>query len=210
MGLSTWAEWPMRTKGSTAVKGIIFTTFEEFVSDTFGPDLFEEILDDTELETKEPFVGPGTYPASDMMALVGTTIAKLGISLDDALTAFGSYSFPKLANGVPQLLEGLDSAQEFFLSLESVIHTEVRKLDPAANPARFTAEQTGDSTMLLHYESPLGLFALVAGFIDGVAAWYDESVIHEMVSTDGTNATFALTFPTALESQPESSTAGHA
>lgn len=181
------------------MKGIIFTTFEDFVTDSFGAEVFEDILDDTELETAEPFVGPGTYPASDLMALVGTTIAKLDISLDAALTAFGSYSFPKLAAGVPQLMVGLDTAQAFFVSLESVIHTEVRKLDPEANPARFTVEETSDSTLLLHYESPMGLFALVGGFIDGVAAWYSESVEHELVSTDGTNATFALTFRVPAE-----------
>lgn len=187
-----------------AVKGIIFTTFEDFVSDSFGADVFEEILDGTKLETSEPFVGPGTYPASDLMALVGTTIARLGIPLDDALAAFGTYSFPKLAKGVPQLMVGLNTAREFFLSLESVIHTEVRKLDPEANPARFTVEETGESTLLLHYESPLGLFALVSGFIDGVAAWYGESVQHELVSTDRTNATFALTFsrPTEVRATP--------
>lgn len=192
------------------MKGIIFTTFEQFVSDSFGPEVYEDILDETELQTTEPFVGPGTYPPGDLMALVGTTIAKLGISLDDALAAFGSYSFPKLASGVPQLMEELDSAQEFFLSLESVIHTEVRKLDPEANPARFTIEETSASTLLMHYESPLGLFALVSGFIDGVAAWYEQPVEHELVSTDGTNATFALTFPMAMTSLASSSTASRA
>jgi hypothetical protein len=143
------------------------------------------------------------------MALVGTTTTKLGISTDDALAAFGKYSFPKLANAVPQLMEGLETAQQFFISLESVIHTEVRKLDPEANPARFTVEVTGESTLLMHSESPLGLFALVAGFIDGVASWYDQPVLHEIVSTDGANATFALTFPAALQPEASPSAASH-
>lgn len=192
------------------MKGIIFTTFEAFVTDSFGADVFEDILDDTELVTTEPFVGPGTYPASDLIALVTTAVGKLGISVDDALAAFGQYSFPKLATAVPELMAGLHDAREFFAKLESVIHTEVRKLDPEANPARFRVERTGDSTMLLHYDSPLGLFALVGGFIDGVAEWYGESVLHEIVATDGTNATFALTFVEAVPAQaPVASAAGH-
>lgn len=178
------------------MKGIIFTTFEAFVTDTFGAEVYEDILDETDLITTEPFVGPGTYPEADLIALVTTAVNKLGISVDDALAAFGTYSFPKLAAAVPQLMEGLHDAREFFTKLESVIHTEVRKLDPEANPARFRVENTGDSTMLMHYDSPLGLFALVGGFIDGVGEWYGEQIIHEVVSTDGTNATFALTFAT--------------
>ncbi len=180
------------------MKGIIFTTFEAFVTDTFRADVYEDILDDTDLITTEPFVGPGTYPEADLIALVTTAVQKLGVSLDDALAAFGRYSFPKLAGAVPQLMEGLHDAREFFTKLESVIHTEVRKLDPEANPAQFRVEHTGDATMLLHYDSPLGLFALVGGFIDGVAEWYGEHVVHEVVSTDGTNATFALTFTPAI------------
>ncbi len=184
------------------MKGIIFTTFEAFVSDSFGEDVWEDIVDNTELVTNEPFVGPGTYPESDLIALVTTAVQTLGITLDEALAAFGAYSFPKLAEGVPQLMEGLGDARTFFVRLEAVIHTEVRKLDPEANPARFTVEETGDSTLLLNYESPLGLFALVGGFIDGVGAWYGEKIIHEVVSTDGTNATFALTFAEAVAAPP--------
>lgn len=176
------------------MKGTIFTTFEAFVSDTFGEDVYEDILDNTELETTEPIVGPGTYPAADLIALVTTAIGILEISLDTALIEFGKYAFPKLAGSIPDLMAGLPDAEGFFMGLESVIHTEVRKLDAEANPARFTPEQTDDG-MLLHYESPLGLFALVTGFIEGVASWYDEPIQHEMISSEGTNATFKLAFP---------------
>ena len=31
------------------MKGIIFTTFEAFITDSFGADVYEDILDDTEL-----------------------------------------------------------------------------------------------------------------------------------------------------------------
>lgn len=185
-------------EGGNQMKGTIFNTFEAFVSDTFGEDVYEDILDNTTLETTEPIVGPGTYPASDLIALVTTAIGVLDISLDTALIEFGKYAFPKLAQSIPDLMAGLHNAEGFFMGLESVIHTEVRKLDAEANPARFTPEKTGDG-MLLHYESSLGLFPLVTGFIEGVSAWYDEPIEHEMVSSDGTNATFKLTFPAAAD-----------
>lgn len=181
-------------EGGNPMKGTIFNTFEAFVSDTFGEEVYEDILDNTTLETSEPMVGPGTYPASDLIALVTTAIGILDISLETALIEFGKYAFPKLAQSIPDLMAGLHDAEDFFMGLESVIHTEVRKLDAEANPARFTPEKTADG-MLLHYESPLGLFPLVTGFIEGVSAWYDEPIDHEMISSDGTNATFKLAFP---------------
>lgn len=175
------------------MKGVIFNTFEDFISDTFGAEVYEDILDATELETAEPIIGPGTYPASDLMALVSTAIAQLDISLETALVEFGKYSFPKLAQSVPQLMAQLTDAESFFVGLERVIHTEVRKLDAEANPARFTTTDTDDG-LLLHYTSSLGLFSLVDGFVDGVAAWYDEPIEHTMLSSEGTDATFLLKF----------------
>lgn len=178
------------------MKGVIFNTFEAFICDTFGDEIYERILDETELETTEVIVGPGTYPAADLMALVGSAIRILDISLETALTEFGKYAFPRLAASIPDLMAELPDAESFFFGLESVIHTEVRKLDAEANPARFTPERVEDG-MVLHYESPLGLFPLVGGFIEGVAAWYDEPVRWEMVASEGTNASFHVQFGAA-------------
>ena len=41
------------------MKGVIFNLFEEFVCESFGDEVWEEILDSAELKTQEPFVGPG-------------------------------------------------------------------------------------------------------------------------------------------------------
>lgn len=177
------------------MKGAIFKAFEHFVVENYGEDMYEDIYDATDLETDEPFVGPGTYPATDLLALVTTTIGVLGISLDDALRAFGRHAFPALAESVSSLMEELDDPRTFLLNLESLIHTEVRKLDPEASPARFTVVEDSSTSIVLRYESPYGLFALVEGFFDGVADWYETTLRYEMLSTDGTNATFRVDLP---------------
>lgn len=177
------------------MKGAIFKVLEDFVETAYGPDAFDELLDETELETTEPFVGPGTYPATDLLALVGTAVEKHGIELDDLLRAFGRHAFPALAGSVPTLMEGFDDPHSFLLGLESVIHTEVRKLDPEANPARFTVTESGEDELTLHYESPFGLFAFVEGMFDGVSTWYGVPVEYELVATEGTNAVFRLRTP---------------
>ncbi len=177
------------------MKGAIFKLLEDFVVTNHGPDAFDDLLDETELETTEPFVGPGNYPAGDLLALVGTATQKYNVGVDDLLRAFGKHSFPALANSVPTLIEGMNDPVTFLLSLESVIHTEVRKLDRDASPARFTASQLSPTEVLLKYESPFGLFALVEGFLEGVADWYKTEVDYQIESTEGTNAVFKVRFP---------------
>jgi hypothetical protein len=184
------------------VKGAIFKMFEDFVESTYGPDAFEDLLDTTELITAEPFVGPGTYPPEDLMALVGTATSAHEIGVEELLRAFGRHAFPALASSVSSLLEGIDHPLTFLAHLESVIHTEVRKLDPKASPARFSVSEAGPTELLLHYRSPFGLFALVEGFLDGLGAWYEVPVEHERVSVDGSNATFRVRTATPVGSAP--------
>ncbi len=176
------------------MKGSVFQLFEKFVDDSFGEDAFDGLVDGCELETTEPFVGPGNYPPSDLVALVVAASETSGLSVEDLLRRFGRFSFPLLAGMVPTLLVGLDTPREFLANLESVIHTEVRKLDPDASPARFTATERPDGSLELTYESPLGLFALVEGFLDGLGDWYESPVAHTRERVDGTNATFAVRF----------------
>ena len=63
------------------MKGIIFTIFEDFITDNYGAETYEQIISECNLQTKEPFVGPGTYPDSDLMEIVGKATAKLGIPM---------------------------------------------------------------------------------------------------------------------------------
>ena len=174
------------------MKGAIFKLLEDFVVTHHGPDAFDDLLDATELQTTGPLVGPGTYPAEDLLALVGTAVERYQVPVDDLLRAFGRHSFPQLAESVGGLMVGLEDPHSFLLNLESVIHTEVRKLDAEADPARFVATEIDSTEVLLRYESPFGLFALVEGFIDGIGDWYDVELHHELLSTEGTNATFRI------------------
>ena len=79
------------------MKGVIFNYLEEFITENWGEEKYEEILGECPLKTKEPFVGPGTYPDTDLLAIVSKTVEKLGITLPDALRSFGKFCFPKLS-----------------------------------------------------------------------------------------------------------------
>lgn len=188
------------------MKGSVFQLFERFVDDALGEDAFDELLDRCDLQTTEPFIGPGTYPPEDLVALVVAASETTGSSVDELLRRFGRFAFPLLAATIPALLVGLDTPRAFLANLEDVVHTEVRKLDRDASPARFTATDRPDGSLELRYESALGLFALVEGFLDGLGDWYDAPVAHRRDEVEGTNATFIIHFdrgqPTRVAAGP--------
>ena len=174
------------------MKGMIFLAFEDFVVANWGEDTFDDILAETQLETTGPFVATGFYPPTDLLALVNTACDVLDVDLDDAIKAFASHAFPLLAESVLPLMEQLPDLRTFLMQLESLIHTEIRKLHPEADPARLTIEETDCGDLMLHYASPLGLYAMVEGLLDGAATWYGESIKCDLVSTEGTNGIFRL------------------
>ena len=74
------------------MKGIIFTLFESFVTDSYGEDKYEEILSKSTLKTTDPFVDPETYPDEDLLSLVATAVKILDIPAPVAVKAFGKHT----------------------------------------------------------------------------------------------------------------------
>lgn len=154
------------------MKGIVFRLLEDFVCELRGPDAWERILEAAPLETKEPFVGPGTYPDGDFMSLVKTATVQLEIPLPVAVRAFGRFSLPHLLRAVPGLTEHYAGPKELLLALDGTVHREVRKLWRDASPPRFVCKDAGPGALSMQYESARGLCGFLEGLLDGTAEYY--------------------------------------
>lgn len=182
------------------MKGSIFKHFEDFVTDNWGIETYEEILSGLDLQTEGPFLGPGNYPDEDLLAIVGATIQKLGIPLPKALRVFGNYLFEKLAGDAPQFLEGTTDLKQFLLTVDQVIHVEVKKLFPEAYLPRLHYEDTGADALTVHYQSKRQFCQLFAGLVEGAAqrfgtpiAWDESACTH----TGAEQCTFHFRFSEA-------------
>ena len=132
------------------MKGVIFGVLESFVVDNFGEEVFEEIYENANLQTKEPFLGPGTYPDEDFLELVGQICKKLGIDVPTAAKKFGEYSFAKLIAIEPKFIAGQTDPLEFLKTVEDIIHVEVRKLYPEAVLPKFEYSDGENGELFLH------------------------------------------------------------
>lgn len=180
------------------MKGVIFKHLETFVRGAFGDEFCEDLLDATELRTEGPFLGPGTYPDEDLFALVGTLLARTGLSLEDALFTFGKALFPMLVEDYPGAIERDAGLRTFLASIDSVIHVEVRKLYPEAiTPSvDFLAPRDGDPVM--RYRSERGLCALFRGLLCGASEHFREPLeVRETTCAQrgGECCEFELRFP---------------
>jgi predicted hydrocarbon binding protein len=164
------------------MKGIVFNIFEGFIVENFGDEKYDEIVESTTLTTNDPFVGPGTYPDKDLLALVETTTKSLNISDSDALKAFGKYMFPQLINRYPIFVEGIDHPKDFLLTVEDIIHVEVKKLYPDAITPTFEYQDPSKDELIIVYKSSRNLCYLMEGLLEGTKEFFKSDFQYSQTS----------------------------
>lgn len=154
------------------MKGIIFNVLEDFIVENWGEDTFDQIFASCPLKTREPFVGPGTYPDSDLTLIVMKTCERLGTPPDLALRLFGCFLFEKLAARYPLYVEPHTHPKPFLLSIHDTVHVEVRKLFPGSITPEFEYVDSGEGLLTVKYRSKRKLCYAAEGLIQGALEHY--------------------------------------
>lgn len=179
------------------MKGIIFNLLEGFICEGWSEEVYDEILSMCPLHTREPFVGPSTYPDADLLAIVAAATEKLGVTTDQALHAFGEYAFPHLVRKFPVFVEGHHHPKTFLKTIDDVIHVEVRKFFRDATPPRVTFVDPGPDELLLIYESRRRMCSLATGLLQGCSRFFRtpiDSRETQCMKSGSPTCHFALTF----------------
>jgi hypothetical protein len=160
--------------GELPVKGIIFNLVEEVVTDRYGEDTWDALLDAAGLDGS--YTSLGSYADEELFRLVEAASAALGVPAGDVVRQLGEGAIPLLVDRYPGFFENFTSAQDFLLTLNDIIHPEVRKLYPGAEVPDFDFDVSEDGVLVIGYRSPRRLCALAEGFIIGAARHYGEHV----------------------------------
>jgi hypothetical protein len=156
------------------VKGIIFNVVEEVVTNRYGEDVWDSLLESAELDGS--YTSLGSYPDEDLMRLVSAASEALSVPPDDVVRTLGEGAIPLLASRYPQFFDPHGSARPFLLTLNDIIHPEVRKLYPGAEVPDFDFSEAENGDLVIGYRSERRLCALAEGFIQGAATHYGERV----------------------------------
>ena len=160
------------------MKGIIFNILEDFIIDNFGEEHLGAIIDNAQLSTSDPFVGPQFYPDEDLFRIATSACELLEAELSDVLRAFGRYSFSKLKAHCPVSLRHITNGQDLLFALDKVIHVEVKKLSAEAQPPKFSFRQC-DDVYVLRYSSERKICPFVEGMLFGIGDEYSSYVSYD-------------------------------
>lgn len=161
------------------MKGIVFNLLEEVVSTAHGDAAWDALLDAAGLDGA--YTSLGSYSDEEIFALVKVASDTLGLAQEDVLRWFGRQAMPLLAKRYPSFFASHEDARSFLLTLNNIIHPEVRKLYPGAQTPVFDFDTSLADVLAIGYNSPRRLCALAEGFMHGAADYYGQGL--EIVQT---------------------------
>lgn len=167
------------------MKGIVFTLLADMVEEVYGLEAWDLIL--SESGHDGIYISTETYPDSELFDLVGAAHKISGVPVPELIKSFGHYSFPKFKEQNPEFCDPDLGLKAFLLTVDRVIHVEVRKLHPDASLPSFAYEDEKDNELTMYYNSPRKLCMLAEGLIAGAAEYYNTnySLNHDQCMHNG-------------------------
>jgi hypothetical protein len=158
------------------VKGIVFNLLEEVVSREHGVDAWDDLLDAA--GASGSYTSLGSYADAELLDLVMAASSKFAMPPEAVIRWLGHKSVALLAEKYPVFFTPHTSTRTFILTLNDIIHPEVRKIYPGADVPVFDFATEADA-LLLGYESARRLCSFAQGLIEGTAEHYGETVALE-------------------------------
>lgn len=156
------------------MKGIVFELLGQAVTEEHGAQAWEDILDAAKLDGV--YTTLGSYANEDLTRLVKAASARLDVPEAAVLKWFGRRALPRLAALYPRFFSAHHSTHDFLLTLNNIIHPEVRKLYPGAEVPVFDFDTSTPGELVIGYSSEKKLCAFAEGLMEGAALEFGERI----------------------------------
>lgn len=159
--------------------GLIFVTWEKYLSDRFGSSLLHQYRDAIGETAAGAPLASRVYDDATLLAGVGAACQLTSLSADTILREYGRYF---MLNGLTShlcayLLTEVHSGRELLLTMRTA-HTQMRRTPDELTPPLFGYQplpQNPDGLVLI-YDSPRKICPVLVGAIEGAAERYGEQV----------------------------------
>ena len=159
--------------------GLIFVTWEKFLADRFGEALLRQYRTALGESAATAPLASRTYDDATLLAGVGAACQLTRLPADTLLREYGRYF---ILNGLTShlcayLLTQVHSGCDLLLTMREA-HAQMRRTPESLTPPVFSYEiLSGDQNhLVLSYDSPRQVCAVLIGAIEGAAERYGEQV----------------------------------
>ena len=141
------------------MKGVLFSIVEDAISAEHGAETWDKLV--TSAGVDGAYTSLGDYPDNEFYRLIEAGARELGISERELTRHLGHSALLALGARYPGFFAPHTRALDFVLTINDVIHPEVRKLHRKSDPPEFDFTLTADGDLLV--ELPLATAAVRAG-----------------------------------------------
>jgi hypothetical protein len=176
------------------MKGIVLNLLEEAIRRHHSEAAWEAVLDDAHLDGA--YTSLGNYSDDDFHALIAAGGRMTGQEPAAFLRWFGEHAIEPLSERYPRLF-AQPSTRAFLLTLNSMIHPEVRKLYPGSDVPHFDYLPSAGNSLVMRYVSKRRLCGFAEGLIAGAARHFREraSIAQQRCTLRGdADCLFVVTF----------------
>ena len=156
------------------MKGIIFNIVESVVVAEHGIDAWDDVIDESGV--LGAYTSLGTYPDSDLLSIAGAVADRVQATPSSVLRHVGHQGLSRIYDRYPEFFTGHGDVISFLLTVDEIIHPEVRALYPGADVPRFNYNLVDDRTLELTYRSLRKRCDFAEGLILGAAEHYGQNV----------------------------------
>jgi hypothetical protein len=156
------------------MKGVIYTLVEDVVRREHGDEEWDEVV--TAAGVTGAYTSLGSYPDEELQRIAEAVAERNATDASAIVRHVGHRGMATLAARYPQFFEPHDTLRSFLLSLNAIIHPEVRKLYPGAEVPDFEMSGPDAHVLELAYRSDRGRCDLAEGLILGAAEHYREAI----------------------------------
>lgn len=154
------------------MKGIVFILLSEVVRREHGEAMWDRLL--TAAGTTGVYTTLGNYPDAELFDLVRAASDETGMAPAEVVRWFGREAQGILTARYPEFFAPHDHARAFVLTLNDIIHPEVRKLYPGADVPDFGFDTSDPGVLRMTYHSERAMCAFAEGLLEGAARHYGQ------------------------------------
>jgi len=178
------------------MKGVLFTEFQNLIEAEFGLEVLDQVIEKAlpALSTNGAYTSVGTYPHTELLALLDALVSLVDAELDGMLLAYAYRLMDAFEASYPEFFESHTELFSFLLKVESQMHAGIRKLYPDANPPTLEVERKTEDSLRLVYRSHRPLSVVVIPLLHAAARRYEAPISVEVLSAsdDGASSEVAI------------------
>lgn len=149
----------------------MFNILEEVVTDAYGPEAWDSLLCMSGAEGA--YASLGSYPDTEFQSIARATATLTAQQPEEVLQAFGESALPVFVRRFPLFTQGVEDSRSFLLSLNTIIHPELRKVFVGSG-CPMMKFAIGDDVIQITYNSRRHFCDIAQGLARGVLNHFGE------------------------------------